>query len=135
MEGIEEQQNTQEIEREGEEEADQDLEEEREQEIIAADDYQEMDAVNDKSAQDTSDETESDYNIEEDNLKKFLSNWSVQYNIPTRSVETTATEIETISCTCKFTFGSAVIIKYTEKCRNKNCFSRRILPCRPIKGR
>lgn len=73
MEGIEEQQNTQEAEGEVEEKADQDFEEEREQEVIAADDYQEMDAVND----------ESDYDIlEEDNLKKFLSNWSVQYNIP-----------------------------------------------------
>jgi len=51
--------------------------------VIAADDYQEMDAVNDESAQDTWDESKSDYDIlEENNLKKFLSNWSVQYNIP-----------------------------------------------------
>ncbi|CAL1672385.1 unnamed protein product [Lasius platythorax] len=123
MEGIEEQQNTQEAEGEVEEKADQDFEEEREQEVIAADDYQEMDAVND----------ESDYDIlEEDNLKKFLSNWSVQYNIPHVALKSLLRKL--ISCTCKFALGSAVIIKYAEEYRNKNCSSRRILPCGPIKG-
>lgn len=82
IEGIEELQNNQEVEREVAKEIDQNFEEEREQEVIAAD-YQEIDAINDESAQGTSDKSESDYDIlEEDNLEKFLSNWSVQYNIP-----------------------------------------------------
>lgn len=83
QEVVEVQQSIQEIEGEVEDEAKLDFqEEEREQEGIAVDDDQEMDSENDESAQDTTNESESDNDIfEEDDLKEFLSNWSVQYNI------------------------------------------------------
>lgn len=85
MEEVEVHPNTQEIEGKVEEEAKQDFQEEEwEQEGIAVDDDQEMDTENDESVQDTTDESESDNGIilKENNFKKFLSNWFVQYSIP-----------------------------------------------------
>lgn len=74
---------TTEIEEVEQEEAEQEIEEEewQQEEIIATDDDQEIDEVNEERAQDTSNESENNDILERDNLKEFLSNWSVQFNI------------------------------------------------------
>ncbi|XP_011050969.1 PREDICTED: uncharacterized protein LOC105144032 [Acromyrmex echinatior] len=126
--GIEEQQ----IEKEAEQNF---QEEERELEGISIDDDFEIYAQNDQSAQDITDKSDSDNdNLKEENLKEFLSNWSVQYNISHIALRLLLRKLKQYSVHANLPLNPPVIITYSENYRNKNCFSRKIFPLGPVKG-